>query len=259
MEEWNPSCFVKWDQIMSGRKWRWNPRGSSETSKSCNDGCVLIPRDSRLGGHKTAISDMSLGDNRCPREDASDTQAALTKGIKTGMLAFLFLSTHIFFSCSAATGSEFLLRKPTPTEQKRKCHFWKGGGCKLAFYGQRHWLSWRTQTQWAAQKALAGEKPTCSEAEWKMLQWLDLGVKQMSQWLSAYCANMRDGFGSPRIHVNAKWVRQPAYISRLKRQRRDPRSKLVNKISHIDELWIWLRDSVSLNKVERAVDDGSRY
>jgi hypothetical protein len=82
----------------------------------------------------------------------------------------------------------------------------------------------------------------------------------MSQWLSACHADTRDGFGSPRIHVNAKWVWQCAYIIQGWKGREGiPQIEPVSKISHIDELWIWLRDSVLMNKVERAVEDGSRH
>jgi hypothetical protein len=102
--------------------------------KLCNDGCILIPRDSRLGRPREPFL-------LCPWEIPDGQEKMLvicrmsqTKGTKVRMLAFLFLSTHIFFSYSAATGSEFLLRKPTPTEQKRKMPLLKGRRMQISIF-----------------------------------------------------------------------------------------------------------------------------
>lgn len=159
-------------------RWWWNPRSFSDMLKLCNDGCILIPRDSRLGRLREPFL-------LCPWEIPDGQEKMLvicrmsqTKGTKARMLAFLFLSTHIFFSYSAATGSEFLLRKPTPTEQKRKMPLLKGRRMQISIFWTETLAELENPDTVGSTEALAGEKSTCPGGWMKELQWLNQGLNR---------------------------------------------------------------------------------
>lgn len=57
-----------------------------------------------------------------------------------------------------------------------------------------------------------------------------------------------DGVQIPRTYSNARWVWWPTYKSSLG-EIWELQKKLASKTSQITEIWVWLRDSASTNKV----------
>lgn len=159
---------------------------------------------------------------------------------KTKGAGFPLFSTHIFFSYSAATGSEFLLRKCTPTDQKRKMPLLKGRRMQISILGTETLAELENPDTVGSTEGVGRQEGRLFRSRMKDVSITWFGG--LNRCLSG-CADTRNGFAFPRIHVNAKWVWQPAYIiQRWKGGEGIPRA------SHLARLALDLIESLCVNE-----------